>query len=277
VAVTPALSFNASVGQSFRPPALIEIGCASPTSPCPLPFALGDDPPIAPVVATTYEVGGQWKSGTAELTISAYRTDVRDEIFLFPYDEDEEPSTSTIDGYFGNLSRTRRTGLEIGAHFTVGGVAVTANHTITRATFQVDGVDIASAREEDDQPNVVSKGDRLPLVPSSVSSIEASRPIGRSVIVGVGARHTGERYLRGDEANDETPLPAYWLFQVRAQVAIGSWELEGILYNVFDAEYQTFGTYNFNQLGGNVLERFVGPGEPRAFQVTLRRRFGTPQ
>ena len=38
----------------------MELACADETAACPLPFALGDDPPLDAVVGTTYEVGGQW-------------------------------------------------------------------------------------------------------------------------------------------------------------------------------------------------------------------------
>ena len=57
--VGPGASVYASVGQSFRAPAVLELACADETAACPLPFALGDDPPLQPVVATTFEVGGQ--------------------------------------------------------------------------------------------------------------------------------------------------------------------------------------------------------------------------
>ena len=56
-------SLYTSVGQSFRAPAVIELACADPENPCPLPFALGDDPPLDRVVATSYELGAQWLRG----------------------------------------------------------------------------------------------------------------------------------------------------------------------------------------------------------------------
>src|SRR5205823_5441881 len=47
----------ASLSRGFRAPALVEIGCADPAAACPLPFALGADPALQPVDATTYETG----------------------------------------------------------------------------------------------------------------------------------------------------------------------------------------------------------------------------
>ena len=63
--VGPGASLYGSVGQSFRAPAVLELACADETAACPLPFALGDDPPLDPVVATTFEVGGQLVRGPA--------------------------------------------------------------------------------------------------------------------------------------------------------------------------------------------------------------------
>src|SRR5207302_1397172 len=50
----------ASVSRGFRAPAVVELGCADPQAACPLPFALGPDPALKPVVATTYELG--WRA-----------------------------------------------------------------------------------------------------------------------------------------------------------------------------------------------------------------------
>src|SRR5690349_13194057 len=52
----------ASWSAGFRTPALVEIACSDPTAACPLPFALGPDPALRPVIATTYELGWQYRS-----------------------------------------------------------------------------------------------------------------------------------------------------------------------------------------------------------------------
>src|SRR5213594_94870 len=45
----------ASVSRGFRAPAVVELACADPQAACPLPFALGPDPALKPVVATRSE------------------------------------------------------------------------------------------------------------------------------------------------------------------------------------------------------------------------------
>jgi outer membrane cobalamin receptor len=275
VAIGSAGSVYASAGRSFRAPALIELACADPDEPCPLPFALGDDPPLDPVVATTLEAGGRWRVATVELSLSAYRTNVRDDIYLFPYQDEAEPSESTIDGYFANIAGTRRTGIELSSRATVGVVTAFANYAATRATFQADGIEIFSIREEAGQENEVEKGDRLPLVPAHAASLGASLELPRGVTLGVEGRYTGERFLRGDEANDEEPLDGYWLADARVGLRFAMWDVQAVVRNVFAARHATFGTFNINQGAGDVLERFLTPGARRTLQLVIRRRIAS--
>src|SRR5213593_1490580 len=101
-----------SVSRGFRAPALVEIGCADPAAACPLPFALGPDPALRPVVATTYETGWRFRSRTGRVDLSAdvYWTDVRDDIFFV--------AATLTAGYFQNIGATRRAGLELGAQWS---------------------------------------------------------------------------------------------------------------------------------------------------------------
>src|SRR5688500_1901551 len=161
--VRSGVSAYLSVGEGFRAPALIEIACADPNEPCPLPFALGDDPPIDPVRVTTYDAGMRWITGRFTGDVAVYRSNVRDDIFLFPYSKDGEPHGSTIDGYFGNVARTRRQGLELSARVAASRQLSTwASYTMTRATFQSADIEIFSIREAGGAENEVEIGDRFP-------------------------------------------------------------------------------------------------------------------
>src|SRR5437763_1074904 len=97
----------ASASRGFRAPAVVELGCADPQAACPLPFALGPDPALRPVVATTYELGWHYRAphGGLDAGADAYRTDVRDDIFFI--------ASTVTGGYFQNISATRRQGLEL--------------------------------------------------------------------------------------------------------------------------------------------------------------------
>ncbi len=265
-------SLYASVGQSFRAPALVELTCADEAAPCPLPFALGDDPPLDPVIATTYEIGGRLVRGTAIFDVSAYRTDVRNDIFFIASD------AALFEGFFQNIGDTRREGVEVSGRFAFS-EAYTGyvNYAYTRATFQTEA-EIFSPREEADVTspifgeNEVVPGDELPLVPSHQIRAGALADIGRGLQLGAQFRYVGPQWLRGDEANETTRLSDYATLDLRLGWEFGPWEVSGILTNVFDATYASFGTFNENRQTGEI-ERFLTPGLPRAVKLIVRRNF----
>jgi hypothetical protein len=275
IAVGGVGSFYVSAGQSFRAPSLIELACADPLEPCPLPFALGDDPPLHPVVATTYEAGGRWLSGKLMFGAAVYRTDVRDDIFLVPYDDGDAPDASRIDGYFTNISATRREGVEVSIDGTFGPVAASAAYGYTLATFQVDDVQLYSIRAESaDSGTIVNRiaaGDKLPLTPRHTASLGLSLNAGNGRQLGLELRHTGKRWLRGDEANEEPPLSSHTVLDLRARKTFGQWSFEGFVRNAFDVAYAAFGGFNINQGAHDAVERFLTPGEPRVFHLIVRR------
>src|SRR2546427_474586 len=96
----------ASVSRGFRAPAVVELACADPQAACPLPFALGPDPALKPVVATTYELGWHVRApGRFDASADVYRTDVRDDIFFI--------ASTVTGGYFQNIGATRPRRVEL--------------------------------------------------------------------------------------------------------------------------------------------------------------------
>jgi outer membrane receptor protein involved in Fe transport len=277
VALGRGWSAFGSWGQSFRAPSVIEVACADPEEPCPLPFALGDDPPINAVVASTWEAGVRYAARGLSLSGSAYRTAVRDDIFLFPYRDEDEPQGSTIDGFFANISSTRREGLELAGTYAFGaGHFAYLNYAWTRATFQTEA-EIFSLREEfDGGENVTEPGDRLPLVPEHQvkGGVNLRFPMG--LRGGADVRWIGEQWLRGDEANETTPLDSYFVADVRLGWEFGPWEVSGVVTNLFDARFATYGAFNVNQgnPAGPSLERFLTPGQARQVRFVVTRAFG---
>lgn len=266
-----------SYGQAFRAPSVIELACADPEEPCPLPFALGDDPPLDPVIAKTWEGGVRFGRGRVNASFGAFHTDVLNEIQLFPYDEEGEPEGSTIDGFFANIDKTRREGVE--AALTVGtrqGHSFYANYAWTRATYQVDGVEIFSIREEAGGENEVEVGDRIPLVPAHQVKAGAMLALPKGGAFGADVRYIGRQFLRGDEANEEEPLDDYLVADARLGWDFGPWGVNLVVNNVFNRRYAIFGTYNINQgnPAGPTLERFLTPGHVRQFRLIVRRSFG---
>jgi iron complex outermembrane recepter protein len=283
VGVGPGASVFASWGKSFRSPAVIENACADPEAPCPLPFALGDDPPLEPVKATTLEAGFRYATESLALEGSVYHMSVRNDIFLTPFGE-EEPEGGTIDGFFVNLDKTRRAGVELGAAYRFpGGHSAYLNYSFTRATFQ-SPAEIFSIRslEEGDVANpfptgnAVAPGDRFPLVPDHVLKGGATARIGRYFYLGADARYTGKQWLRGDEANVTDRLDDYVVTDARVGAEFSRWEITGVVTNVFQNRYATFGNFNVNQgnPAGPTVERFLSPGAERMFRLIVRTSLG---
>ena len=272
--IAPGASAYVSVGQSFRAPAVLELACADETAACPLPFALGDDPPLDPVVGTTFELGGQLVRGPAILSASVYRTNVRDDISFI------QSETAVFEGFFDNIGTTRREGVELSAQVIPSErLSLYANYAFTRATFR-DPAEIFSIRADEafaGSPlagaNEVQEGDRIPLVPEH--QIKAggllSFPVGLQL--GADLRYTGKQWLRGDEANETTPLSGYFVANLRAGFTRSRWEVSGILSNVFNEQGPIFGTFNENRQTGE-LERFLTPLNARSFKLVVRRAFG---
>ena len=290
VEVAPGTSLFASWGQAFRAPAVIENACADPETPCPLPFALGDDPPLDPVKASTVEGGFRYAGDGYSLQGSAYYTSVKNDIFLTPFGDEDAPAGSTVDGFFVNLDKTRRVGVELSAAYRFPrGHSVYANYAYTRATFQSDadvftirsagGVD-AETGDEVTNPfptdNEVSPGKRFPLVPDHQIKFGGLVKVGEYVSVGADGRYIGKQFLRGDEANVTEPLDGYFVTDARVGVEFGRWEINGIVTNLFQNKNAIFGTFNINQgnPGGPTVERFLTPNSRRAFRLVVRTTLG---
>ena len=267
----------ASAATSFRAPALLELGCADPASACPLPFALGDDPPLRPVIASSLDVGAQALVGDILLRASAYRTQVRDEIFFISSPQ------ALLAGYFANVPRTQRAGGELEIRSTgAGRLFWYGNYTRTRATFEAPA-SILSIRSSDDfaqsayaGDNRVLPGDALPLVPRDLIKLGAAVDITSALNVGVDTRRVGRQWLRGDEANQTKPLDPYTVVDARANVRSGPWSVDVTVRNLLDTRAATFGTFNENRETG-ALERFLMPLEARSLRLQVGRSIGAAE
>jgi iron complex outermembrane receptor protein len=290
VEVAPGASIFGSWGEAFRAPAVIENACADPETACPLPFALGDDPPLEPVKASTLEGGFRYAGSRYALSGSVYYTSVRNDIFLTPFGDANAPTGSTIDGFFVNLDKTRRVGAELAAAYKFpAGHSIYANYAYTRATFQSDAdlFTIRSASGVNPETgdtvtnpfpigNEVIPGDRFPLVPDHQVKLGGLVKVGQYLSVGADGRYTGKQFLRGDEANITDPLDHYFVADARVALEFGRWEINGIVTNLFQNKSAIFGTFNINQgnPNGPTVERFLTPNFRRSFRLVVRTTLG---
>lgn len=272
--VGPGASVYGSVGQSFRAPAILELACADEAAACPLPFALGDDPPLDPVVATTFEIGAQLVRGPAIVNASLYRTNVRDDISFI------QSADAVFEGFFANIGNTRREGAELGIQLIPSErLSLYANYAFTRATFRT-AADIFSIRADtafSSSPlaggNAVNPGDHLPLVPEHQVKLGGLVTLPIGLQFGLDTRYIGKQWLRGDEANETEPLGGYFVANGRVGYSWSDWEVSGVVTNVFDSHHAIFGTFNENRQTGE-LERFLTPLNALSFKLIVRRGFG---
>jgi len=266
--------FYAAISRGFRSPALVEVGCSNPDAACPLPFALGSDPPLKPVVATTYELG--WRTRRHGVTgfdasASVYRTDVRDDIFFVA-------STVTA-GYFQNIGATRRSGVEVTASWSLpAGIQLYANYGYGTATFQTTAT-LATTR--DTAGEVVHPGDWLPMVPDHRANAGAWIPVRRArsageaeIALGIDGRYVGQQWFRGDEANVTSELPDYAVMDATLIVRLREIQIRTAVRNLLNLRYANFGTYAENPtVPGSPVQRWLTPGLPRTVEVSITREF----
>ena len=119
----------------------------------------------------------------------------------------------------------------------------------------------------------VEKGARLPGIPRHNAKFIGRFGNARASVQGA-LNVTSSQFLRGDEANVTTPLDGYFVADARVGWEWNGWEIAGIVTNLFNKKYASFGTFNINQGGGDVLERFLTPGQVRQFRVVVTREFG---
>ncbi len=255
-----------SWSQGFRAPALLELTCAGPAAICPgLQVGTAPDPPLNPVRATNYEIGlrtrpVQWLSGQ----VSAYRTDVSDDIFSVS-------PTGTTGVYFQNIGRTRRQGVEVGVHGRPASwLEADLTYAFTDARFLEDVV-LATPRRTSTCDGAacteqVRSGSQFPLVPRhrGHAGIEV-QPV-EWLSLSLGGTYVGPQYLRGDEENAAARLDGYFTLEGGIRVSARGFSAWTRFANLLGTEYSSFGTFAPNaRLPGAPVEPFLTPGRP--FQV----------
>jgi outer membrane receptor protein involved in Fe transport len=252
----PGFTAYASQSTSMRAPTPIELTCADPAAPCRLPNNFITDPPLRPVVSRTTEAGarGKWGEGSS-WSAAAYRTVLDDDIYF------ARSGGATNAGYFRNIGRTCREGVELSATVRHGPVEVAARYGYVRATFQ--------------------DGKRIPSIPASTVKLRAEYGLDPASI-GVNVVATGSTYARGDEANRDIHgrIPGYAIVNLTSRWRVTrDVELFALIDNLLDQRYANFGVLGENFFigpgrtyagGAHAAEQFRGPGIPRGAWIGVR-------
>jgi iron complex outermembrane receptor protein len=268
----PWLGAYVSYSESNRAPTAVELTCASPTDPCRLPNAFAADPPLAQVVARTFEIGVRGVLRRSTITwrydLTAFRTVNSDDILFIT------SGTVANQGYFANVGQTRRQGIEadLSGRKRIDGesrIEWAIHYTLTEATFE-SPFSALSATHPDAVNGLIDvpAGSRIPSIPRHIGKVALSFMSAVGLSAGVSAIANSAQYFRGDEANLLAPIAGYII--VNARLAYRFWSHASafvIVNNVLDARYSTFGVLgDARDVLGPAYDnpRFLAPGAPRA-------------
>jgi outer membrane receptor protein involved in Fe transport len=274
------LNVYGSYSESARAPTPMELSCADPLAPCKLPNSFVADPPLQQVVAKTWEAGVRGDldkllgKGDLKWNLGYFDTINHNDIIF----RRDASSGIISQGYFDNVGKTRRYGIEAGTTVnypqlfsSIDDWHFSTNYTYLNARF-MDGFDIQNPLNTD-EAIAVGKGDRIPGIPEHIYKAAVGVDLWRRVSLGVDGNYSGNKYFRGDEANTTAPLVGYWLFNATAEYKVTkNFSVFGKVNNVFDKNYNSFGVYGqANEvLPGFNDGRFVSPGAPRAGWIGVR-------
>jgi iron complex outermembrane receptor protein len=279
------LTAYAGYSEGNRVPTPSEIECSNPLQPCLLPSSLSSDPPnLKQVVSHTYEAGlrGNFAfpavlPGRFTWNAGLFRTDLDDDIYGV--------ATTISSGFFENIGSTRRQGVETGIAYKDDTWSAFINYSLVEATFQSPlTLSSPSNPAADVNGNIqVMPGDRLPGIPLNQLKVGVDwHPIDKATI-GAVLTYFSDQYLRGDESNQNAPLPGYAVLNLHGSYKVTvNIELFANISNLTGAKYATFGAYGdptgvgapgVPASGIGVDNRFLAPGAPLAVYGGVRVTF----
>lgn len=298
------LNFFANIAQGTRTPSVIELGCAyddtlvpglggalGPRSIvenrfCSLPTTLSGDPFLKQIRATTYDIGLRGTIGEdMQWNLGAYQTDLRNDIYFIAVGAPGQ-------GFFDNVGRTRRRGVEAGLSGRKDKVRFSVNYALTEATFQ-DTFDMPSdANSSSNNVNglgtiTVRPGSRMPGVPLQNLNASLNYDVTDKWTVGLSMVAHSDSYLRGNENNEHQAgvaqprtvivpgvgstvvyrqpttnpgkVDGYATFNFQTSYKISKeWTATMMVNNIFDKEYFSAGRLGRNPFSPSILGA-VGP------------------
>ena len=294
------LTLFTSYSESSRAPTSIELGCSNPAQPCLLPSQMADDPPLNQVVAKTYEFGGRGNlTENVRWNAGVYQAMNHDDIQF---------TASEVNGagYYKNIGRTKRQGLDFGLTGNVDKFKWNTSYSYVRAKYDTD-VDYTnssnSSASDDTDAFTARKGSYLPSIPKHQLKLRGQYSVTPDWTIGTNVIGYADQYVWGNENNRHLAnslcddgdggtgadncaqgpgkLRGYFVVNLDTQYNIGSgWKAFAKATNIFDRDYNISGRLAetlFNSAGdfGNESKQLgLIPGAPRAAWVGFRYEFG---
>ena len=301
---TEHLNAFANIARGARVPSAIELGCAfdkrptSPTDPtprsiteyrqCNLPTALSGDPYLKQIRSTSYDLGirgnfdDAYGSDKLQWNLGVYQTDLEDDIYFI--------NVGGASGFFDNIGRTRRRGIEAGLSGKKDRFGFSLNYSLTEATFQDrfemisnDNSSATQVSESGGNYITVKPGDRMPGVPLNNLNATFSYDVTPDWKVSLSAVAHSMSFLRGNENNEHQPgvvryvsvidptsptgiakvplvptnnrgyVPGYATFNFQTSYKLSKeWTASLIVSNLFDKEYFSAGRLGRNPFSPSI-------------------------
>ena len=298
---TDKLSIFATYSESSRAPTSIEVGCSNPAVGCLLPSAMADDPPLKQVVAKTYDFGARGSlSDEVKWNASIYQAMNHQDIQFIRVDG------STSRGYYSNVGRTQRQGLDLGLSGQLDRFKWSSSYSYIRATYDSD-FNLLSGSNSSAIDNVieVKKGNRMPSIPEQQFKLRAQFDVTPKWSIGTNLVYFSDQYVMGNENNKHQAGAAgclnnntgslrnndiacgsgkigdYTVVNLDSQYNFGGgWKAFAKAINIFDNDYYVAGRLAETMFdasgayGQEIKSRGVIPGAPRAAWIGMRYEFG---
>ncbi|OKO68817.1 TonB-dependent receptor [Bradyrhizobium sp. AS23.2] len=279
--ITSEVTAYAGYSEANRVPTPLELGCADPARPCIIGQFLIADPPLQQVVSKTVEAGFR---GTKELNIGSFgwkiggfRATNYDDILATPI-----PGLTGF-GFFQNVGRTRRQGIEAEVSLKSNVLQFQASYAFLDARF-LDALLLGSNSPfADADGNIqVLPGNQIPRLPRHLIKASVEYAVTDVWKVGGDALFVSSQYFVEDQSNQFPKLPSYAVFNLHTSYQITkNLQIYGRVNNIFDNRYSTLGTFfdrealpNFANGGAEFTDpRSLSPARPRAFYAGMRVTF----
>ncbi|CAN1505302.1 CirA Outer membrane receptor proteins, mostly Fe transport [Methylophilaceae bacterium] len=289
------LTVYGSYNEGMRAPTSMELGCANEDAPCRLPNSMAGDPPLEKVVAKTFEAGLRGNlSPDVKWTTAIYRTENHNDIQFVAADN------PTL-GFFKNVGKTRRQGLDAGFSGVAGNLSWNAGYSFLKATYQ-SGFELSSAGNSTASGGEIdiSKGDRLANLPKHALKMRMQYAVMPNWTVGTNVNTFSDVYVRGNENNahqagvgddnvtvqSSGKVAGYTVVNMDTRYKLNNsgWQVFAKASNIFNKKYASggmFGENYFNNSGAFANDdepsKLVMPGAPRAAWLGVRYDFGKPK
>lgn len=274
------LTIYTTYNEGMRTPTAIELACADPNAPCSLPNDFIADPALKPVIARTGEIGMRGKLGSlTSWSASAFRTALDNDIQFI-----SSTGASASTGYFQNVGKTRRQGLEFATRTTVGELGVTMSYSYIDATYETGFVEHSASNSSANANGdiTVSRGNKMPGIPQNTFKLRFDYAPMPQWNIGTNIVYRSDIFARGDENNQDSngKISGYTMVNLDTTYTLSKHlQLFGRIDNVFNKQYASFGVLGQNFFNGaghsfngtnSTNEQFIGPGAPRGAWVGLR-------